>query len=784
MKSSEGDVLSIKAKGELDYQSFDLSAPPRLVLSFPNTSLGKTVKSISSPKPGIRSVSTSVSKAGARLDVGMSKSLTYKVEQTDGLLNIRFAPVSGNKAKASADTAILKDLTIRDHGGVTELVVRGEHMNASHDAFVTNHGRTLIMDFWGASSLLAKEHYAAATQKVGSVTVGEAKGRVRLVVNLLPGVSDKHQINATAGEMLVRFGSVTAKRKVAEIMVQDVRFKANDRISQLEILTSVSNPIINLHEEKGAAIVDISKAALAKGQERSQDVSEFPGPLSQVDAYKAGDKVRIVARLRDKVEISSFQKGKVLTLTFVPKDLATAKRGIAKGDAFAYTGQKVSFDYQGIDIRNALRLIAEMSDMNFIMTDDVQGKLTMRLENVPWDQALDIILVSQGLGKEQQGNVMRIAPIPILAKERKGRLEARQSAAELAPLVTEFISLSYAKASEVKALLEDVKAADTGTATAGATATSPASPSSASTSSASSAANGMLSPRGSFVVDERTNTLIIKDTEDSIQNIKRLIARIDQPVKQVLIEARIVEATDNFTRELGVRWGGQVTGRGGKVTNQISNTSAGAGGFLVDLPAASALTAGGQIGLAVGAINNAFNLNLELSAAEADDKIKIVSNPRVVTTNLKTAKINQGRDIPFQTVSANNGTKIEFKKANLGLEVTPQITADNRIMLQVKATKDAPVANAAVAGNPIISTKQIETEIFMNNGETIVIGGIYTRDKSKNTGGLPLLSKIPLLGWLFKKQTKTDNKTELLIFITPTIMEPSTQAGTENATRL
>ncbi len=789
-KSPNGDVLSIRSDSELDYQSFDLSAPPRLVLTFPNSVFNKSVQAIKGPKAGVKNVSTSVSKAGARLDVSLSKTLGYKIEQDDHVLTLRFSPASTVKKKAVQDVAVLKDIEISDLGSMTEVVVRGEHMNASHDAFVTNQGRTLIMDFWGARSLLAKEHYAAATQKVQSVTVGEARGRVRLVINLVPGVSDKHQIDATAGQMLVRFGSITPKRKATKVQVEQVLFKPNDRIAQLVIRTSVSNPIVSLHEEKGAAILDIRKAALAKGQERSQDISEFPGPLSQIDAYKAGDKVRIVARLRDKVEISSFQQGNVLTVTFVPRDIAATKRGVAKGDAFDYTGQKVSFDYQGIDMRNALRLIAEMSDMNMIMADDVQGKLTMRLENVPWDQALDIILDSQGLGKVVQGNVMRIAPRAVLAKERQSKLEANQNAAELAPLITEFISLGFAKASDVKTMLETVQAADTGsTGTSTAGTSVPAS----TTGSSSAVASGMLSARGSFVVDERTNTLIVKDTQESINNIKRLIAQIDKPVKQVMIEARIVEATDNFSRDLGVRWGGQVTGKGDWVATQLSNTASGGvvsgvggvaapGGFLVDLPAAVGAGAGGQIGLAVGALNNAFNLNLELSAAEADDKIKIVSNPRVVTTNMKTASINQGKDIPFlNSTSTTTGTTVTFKKAYLGLEVTPQITADNRIILHVKASKDAP---ETAGSNPVISTKQIETEIFMNDGETIVIGGIYTRDKSKNTAGVPLLSHIPLLGWLFKTQTKADNKTELLIFITPTIIKSNLQGSGEVAQAL
>jgi len=761
-KSAEGDVLSISSDGELDYQSFDLSAPARLVLTFPAATFSKKVEAIAGGESGVGNVSTSVTKTGARLDITLSKALTYKVEQQEKSLVLRFSPISGSQMKAVQESAVLKDISIADQGDVTELVVRGEHMNASHDAFVTNHGRTLIMDFWGAESMLSKEHFSAATQKVQSVTVGEAKGRVRLVVNLLPGVSDKHQIDATASQMIVRFGSVAAKRKAAVVQVEQVLFKPNDRISQMVIRTNVSNPVVSLHEEKGAAILDIKKAALAKGQERSQNVSDFPGPLSQIDAYKAGDKVRIVARLRDKVEISSFQQGNVLTVTFVPKDIASAKRGSTKGDAFEYTGQKVSFDYQGIDIRNALRLISEMSDMNIIMGEDVQGKLTMRLENVPWDQALDIILTSQGLGKEVQGNVMRIAPLPVLTKERQSTMEARQSEVDLAVLVTEFISLSYAKAADVKTMLENVKASGSDTASAA---------SDASAASAAPSASGMLSARGSFVVDGRTNTLIVKDTQASVDSIKRLITQIDKPVRQVQIEARIVEASDSFTRDMGVRWGGQVSGKGGRVTNQVSNNTTTPGGFLIDLPAATAAASGGTVGIAIGAINNAFNLNLELSAAEADGDAKIVSNPRVVTQSGKQARIEQGTLFPATVLTVGTTTQnIPATDAKLSLVVTPNVLPNDTVDLNVLVTKNAPNGNL-VNNAPVIDTKEVESNFLVKNGETIVIGGIYTRTTSKLDNGVPGLSKIPLLGWLFKKQNAVDNKTELLIFITPTIIE-------------
>jgi len=765
-KSAGGDVVTILADAPMTYELFDLKAPARLVVNIPGASLKKDLEPLHDDHPGVNSVFPVVSSDGVRLEIGMDHVLAYKVDENGKKLVIRFAAVAVTGKQNGADSAaVLKDIDIRDRGSVTELILRGDHMNTNHDAFITNKGRTLILDFWGATSMLPKEHYAVSTQKVSGVTVGQADGRVRLVVNLIKGGQQNHQIDASAQQMVVRFGAVATKRRTAVVKVEEVHFQPDDRVAHLQIRTDAANPIVNIYEKQGNVVLDIKKAALAAGQQRTQDVRDFPGPVKQVDAYTVGDQVRIVARLREKVDVSSFQQGNVLTLTLMPKDLAAARRGMKGAEKFAYTGQKVTFDFKDIDIRNALKLIAEMSDLNIIMSDDVDGKMTMRLVDVPWDQALDLILSARGLGKERQGNVMRIAPTKVLAEERQNRLEALQGSEQLEPLVTEFITLSYARVKDVKKMLSGASANSSKGGGASGGSTGGAAPAG---SSSSETTIGILSSRGSFLVDERTNTLIIKDTRDSVNNIKRLIATIDKPVEQVLIAARIVEATDNFSRELGVSWGGQVTGRSGSVKHTVGSVNP--GGFLVDLPAVVGTGAGGIIGFSIGALNNAFNLDLELSAAEADKKIKILSNPRVVTTNLKTATIDSGKDVPFETVS-QNGTQVQFKKATLGLEVTPQITADKRVILHVVVTKDSVLAPVGTSTNPVLSTKKVDTEIFMDNGETIVIGGVYTRDRQVTTNGVPGLSKIPILGWLFKKNFRQDNKTELLIFLTPKILE-------------
>jgi len=791
-KSPGGDVVTIRADGPMTYELFDLKAPSRLVVNIPGASLKKGLEPLHDDHPGVNSVFPVVSGDGVRLEIGMDRVLSYKVDEKGKKLVVRFAATAAAGGKnAAGSAAVLKDIDIRDRGSVTELVLRGDHMDVNHDAFVTNKGHTLILDFWGATSMLPKEHYAVSTQKVSGVTVGQAEGRVRLVVNLIKGGQESHQIDASGQQMVVRFGGVAVKRRAAVVQVEEVHFQPDDRVAHLQIRTDAANPIINIYEKQGNVVLDIKKAALAAGQQRTQDVRDFPGPVKQVDAYTVDDQVRIVARLREKVDVSSFQQGNVLTLTLMPKDIAAARRGMKGKEKFAYTGQKVTFDFKDIDIRNSLKLIAEMSDLNIIMSDDVNGKLTMRLVDVPWDQALDLILSARGLGKERQGNVMRIAPTKVLAEERQNRLEALQGSEQLEPLVTEFITLSYARVEDIKKMLSGASAnSSKGGGTTGASTGGSAGAASAS----SETTIGILSPRGSFLVDERTNTLIIKDTRDSVNNIKRLIATIDKPVEQVLIAARIVEASDDFTRDLGVRWGGQVNGHGGKVQHTLGRNAnlqvpptgpnpggapaVGGPGFLVDLPA-SAIA--GQFGLAIGAINNAFNIDLELSAAESEGKVKIISNPRVVTTNLKTATIDSGKDIPFTTVS-QNGTNVQFKKATLGLEVTPQITADKRVILHVVVTKDSPTGSlVGTENNPLVSTKRIDTEIFMDNGETIVIGGIYTRDRENNINGVPGFMHIPVLGWLFKKKSVVDKKTELLIFITPKILESRPGHGSQVA---
>ncbi len=765
--SSQVVKINLDQAGE--YQVYDLEAPKRVAVSLPSYSMAEGIAAIKG-SGGVGNVFPVQDENGVRIEIGLTQGATYQIKEDGNALLVSIAPAPA--AATQAQGAQIKDILARDRGGFTELTLRGENMDANHNAFITNGGRTLIVDFWGGESKLPKEYFAYSTQKITGVTVGATEDRVRLVVALLPNATAKHQISASKNQMVIRFGDVKKEKLVAGAVVESVDFQPDDRIAHLIIRTNTGEPIVNLAQKDGRVELIISNAQLLAGQERSQDVSAFPGPVKQVDSYKLGKDVKIVARLRQDVEVTSFQSGNVLTINLVPNDLARSDRQseAVRGGALAYSGQKVSFDFKDIDIKNALKLIADMSDLNIIMSDDVSGTLTMRLFDVPWDQALDLILAARGLGKEQAGNVMRIAPLAVLKADAIARKAATQGAEDIAPLETEFIELGYASVNDVKVILEGGSVKEK-TPTQGVDAAASKTPE-GNGSSSSGGELKLLSERGSILMDERSNTIIITDTRERLNNIKRLVAWIDKPVQQVLIESRIVEASNRFSRELGVKWGGtynDTVAAGNKFSHTVTG---GLGGNIVDLPSQ---TLGGAIGYTLGTVSGALNLNLELSAAETEGKIKVVSSPRVFTSNLQEALIEQDEQIPFaQTtfaggVATTSSTQVSSK---LTLKVTPQVTADKSIIMKLKVNKDTPRENNLIpGGDPIINKKTIETNLLVQNGETVVLGGIYSQTLAANETGVPFFKDIPILGYLFKREVKTDDRSELLIFITPTIID-------------
>ncbi len=769
--------LRIGMDSAAEYQVFNLDGPKRLVLSFPAVTLSDKVSQVQGAD-GVDHIQARADSNGARIEIGLDADTTYQIEEKGADLLITF----NSKPKSAAKTggAVLEDIQVKDKGGMTELILRGRNMDVNHDALVTNNGKNMVLDFWGGRTKLPKDFYSFTSQRVNDVSIGSANGRLRLVVALRSGLADKHQIDAAPNQTVIRFGKVKTASKKSGMMVEAVDFQPDDRIAHLVVRTSSANPIINLQEEDGKIVLDVQHAGLAAGQQRTQDVRAFPGPVKQIDSYAVGKDVRIVARLREKSVVTSYQTGNVLTVTMKPVDMVAAARiddKVVKQEK-VYTGQKVTFNYKDIDIRNALKLIAEMSDVNIIMSDDVKGVLTMRLVDVPWDQALDLILAAKGLGKEKNGNVMRIAPLDVLKADADSRKEAKKSAEDVAPLETEFITLGYASVNDVRTILEG--------GTVNRALASTANPNNANAPQGIQGSGGtspselkLLSSRGTIMLDERSNTMIITDTRERLNNIKRLIAVIDKPAQQVLIEARIVEASDSFSRDLGVKWGGTYASgkdRNGNTTNQFTHGFTGGvgNGNVVDLGAAVGAGAGGAIGYTLGTFSNALNLNLELSAAEQEGQIKVVSSPRVFTSNLKKAVIKQTRNIFFpQSTSTGQqtttGTNTEQPiSIPLTLDVTPQITADKRIIMDLKVNKGTPVTSPT--GSATVDTKSVETTLLVKNGQTVVLGGIYTQTTTDSVNGVPGLMNIPFIGHLFKRKQKSNNRSELLIFITPTII--------------
>jgi len=764
--------LRIGMDAAAEYQVFNLQGPNRLVLSFPAATLSDKITQVNGDG-GVENVVPIQDDNGVRIEIGLSAGTTYEIAEKGNDLLVKFS----SKAVAKADGAVLQDIEVRDQGGVTNLILRGQHLDINHNALVTNDGKTMVLDFWGGQSKLPKEYYTYTSQRVNDVSIGAAEGRTRLVVSLRSGIGDQYQIDAKPNEMIVRFGKVKPMAKAAGLTIESVSFQPEDRIAHLVVRTDRANPIINLQEEDGKIVLDVKHAGLAAGQERTQDVRAFPGPVNQIDTYSLGKDVRIVVRLREKSVVTSYQTGNVLTVTMKPVDMVAAARAddnVVKNEK-VYTGQKVTFNYKDIDIRNALKLIAEMSDLNIIMSDDVKGVLTMRLVNVPWDQALDLILSAKGLGKEKNGNVMRIAPLAVLKSDADARKEANKSAENIAPLETRYFELGYARIDDVRAILRGSSSQST---------SSIASDGKVSVGTVNSSSNGELqlsSDRGTILMDRRSNTLIVTDTHERLVNIARLIDRLDKPLQQILIEARIVEASDSFSRDLGVKWGGAYNDPGG-ANNRFKHTVNGtAGGTnIVDLGAAIGAGAGGGIGYTLGTLSGALNLNLELSAAEQEGQIKVVSSPRVFTSNLQEALIEEDRQIPFAQTTFAGGvatTATVLISAKLTLKVTPQITADKRIIMQLVVNKDTPIPNPIPGGDPTINKKTVVTKLLVKNGETVVLGGIYTQTTSETINGVPGLMNIPFIGHLFKRKQKTNNRSELLIFITPTIIDEAIGAN-------
>lgn len=499
---------------------------------------------------------------------------------------------------------------------------------------------------------------------------------------------------------------------------------------EARITVNMSDPNIpiDIKQQGSRVIVDFKGATLATELQRRMDVLDFATPVKTIDSRTSGGNTEIVIKAHGNFSQIAYQTDKTYTIEIRPvtkKQLSTAIKQIS------FKGEKLSLNFQDIEVRSVLQLIADFTGLNVVVSDDVTGNLTLRLKNVPWDQALDIIMKTKGLAKRQHGNVLYVDTAINIRNREEAALKSTKTIENLAPLRTEIIPLNYADAQEMADLLK------------------------------SSGKDSILSQNGSISLDRRTNSLLIKETVVKLEEIRSLIKTLDVPVRQVLIESRIVTASDKFTHELGVTFGASDRSQPG---NSTLNSN-----FNISLPAASAA---GTLGIALAKIPlTGTNLDLELSAAEVEDRAEIVANPRIITSNKTTARIEQGVEIPYEEATSSGATNISFKKAVLSLEVTPHITRDDRINMQLSVTRDS--VGAIFNNIPSIDTREVETEVLVENGQTIVLGGIFEETKAKNSKRVPFFADLPILGHLFRRDSKRSDKSELLIFVTPKIIDDS-----------
>ncbi len=645
-------------------------------------------------------------------------------------------------------------------------------------SFTIDNPARISFDLPGTTLALPSRRIDVHTSGVDTILAAETKDRTRLVMNLdklVPydtrvdgnnivvslGGSNNATVSTSTAASAVRSSAAIAAAGARAIRSIDFR-RSQDGAGRILVRLTDPHTHINLRQVGNQIVVDLD-ADLPKNLARRYDSSDFGTPIGSFDATRVGAGTRISINASGDYEQLAYQSDDQYVVEIQP----ARKKDVVQDDKPQYTGERLTLNFQEIETRAVLQLLADASGQNIVVSDSVQGNVTLRLQNVPWDQALDIVLRTKGLDKRKQDNVIIVAPQEELASREKAELAARKDIQELAPLRSEYLQVNYAKAKDMEGLIK-------------------------------SQGGTLLSNRGSVAVDERTNTLLLQDTADRLADIRRLVATLDIPVRQVLIEARIVVVNDDFKRDLGARVGyttAQSNGNGVWTTSgsaqatdtvigsALANRASNGQSFPVQIPTGSTgapqrynvnLPVPSPAGsFALGILGSNYIVDLELSAAQAETKAEVISSPRVITANQKEATIEQGTEIPYQQSASSGATTISFKKAVLSLKVTPQITPDNRIILDLDVKKDTIGTITVASGGvnvPSIDTREIVTQVLVNDGQTVVLGGILETEHRSDQTKVPLLGDIPVLGALFKEQSKTNNKDELLIFVTPKIV--------------
>ncbi len=692
------------------------------------------------------------------------------------LLAAVFAPALLAANLQSVDVAALP-------GDRVELKLGFDGPVATPRGYTIEQPARIALDLPGVQNKLGSKNRELGVGNARSLTVVEAKDRTRLIVNLATLVpyttrsegSNLYVVVGGAGATSNSYASAApvsapvakpAQPKPyvpAGKAIRNIDFQRGEQ-GEGNVVIDLSDPTVSpdIQEQGGKIRLEFPRTQLPDNLRVRLDVKDFATPVQFVNASAAGDKASITIEPTGLYDYLVYQTDNRMTVSIKPMTQDDAEKH--KKDTFAYTGEKLSLNFQDIDVRSVLQLIADFTDLNLVASDTVQGNITLRLQNVPWDQALDLVLKTKGLDKRKVGNVLLVAPAEEIAARERQELEAQKQISELAPLRRELIQVNYAKAADIAKLFQSV------TGVGGAPGTAPAG----------------VDNRGSLTVDDRTNAIIAYQTQDRLDELRRIVAQLDIPVRQVMIEARIVEAAVDYSKSLGVRWGGAFSSgnwdfygkdgartiNNGQVslpgTDTIGNFTSQNG--VAPVPFVDMGVANSTSGIGIGFLSDHAMLDLQLSAMEKSGNGEVVSQPKVVTSDKETAKILKGSEIPYQEASSSGATSVSFKEAALALEVTPQITPDNRIIMEVKVNKDEPDYANALNGVPPIKKNEVNAKVLVNDGETIVIGGVFSNTQTKATDKVPFLGDVPFIGRLFRRDTVTDSKNELLVFLTPRIM--------------
>ena len=674
-------------------------------------------------------------------------------------------------ATALAEPVVIEDIAFiaQPGAGLEVRLTFNEPPSADIESYTIEDPSRIVLDFPDTRSGLDLKRYALSQANATSVMVLESGDRTRMIVNLVDlvpfesavagrqltlqvGLDDGQIASAAPATDILRTDANRVERVVSEIT--DLAFQRSPDGEGLLILSLTNSAVdASIFSEGGDITLQFMNTNVRESLIRRFDVTDFATPVQGIDVSTTERGTRLKLRAEGLYDYLAYQTGDEYILAVAALSEEEKRERL---NEFDYVGDRISLNFQNIEVRAVLQLIADFTELNLVASDSVTGSITLRLQNVPWDQALDLVLKTRGLDSRQIGNVLMVAPAQEIAERERQEIEANKQLAELAPLQSEFIRIRYAKAVDVVTLFE----------------------------AGSEEGGSLISERGSVVVDERTNSIVVTDTAAKLAEIRDLIEKVDIPIRQVMIEARIVVANSNIDEQLGIRWGGgylnvngdKFTSIGGDTTSVTSLNNQLIGGGQVEMPSAPFVDLGvaeATSGFAVGFTSTDLFLTAELSALEASGEGEVVSQPKLITGDKQKAVIKSGREIPYQEGAASGATTTAFKEAVLKLDVTPNITPDDRVLLDLVVNQDS-VGDLVPSGNggliPTIETTELTTQVLVGNGETVVLGGVFKNEELVKVEKVPLLGDIPYVGSLFKSTANSQQKTETLIFITPRIL--------------